>query len=176
MLGLLGYVAAARRASGAALAGVAELDDRLGERSSWYPGGLFELLLPLWLFARGFSEAPEMLEHPTPTSTAAIDVSRRRAAIVAGLGLLVMLLVAFSSFSAFQRLIVEGDATATAHNIAAHEPLVRRITGGFLIVAALDVLVAWALYVLLRPVSPSLAVARGLAPGWCMQLPCLRLP
>lgn len=81
-----------------------------------------------------------------------------RAAIVAGLGLLVMLLVAFSSFSAFQRLIVEGDATATARNIAGHEPLVRRITGGFLIVAALDVLVAWALYVLLRPVSPSIAV------------------
>ena len=84
--------------------------------------------------------------------------SLRRAAIVAGRGLLVMSLLAFASFSAFQRLIVEGDAATTARNIADHELLVRLITGSFVIVAGLDVLVAWALYVLLRPVNPSIAV------------------
>ena len=84
--------------------------------------------------------------------------SLRQAAIVAGLGLLVMFLLAFSSFSAFQRLIVEGDAATTARNIADHELLLRLITGSFVIVAGLDVLVAWALYVLLRPVNPSIAV------------------
>jgi hypothetical protein len=84
--------------------------------------------------------------------------SLRRAAIVAGLGLLVMFLLAFASFSAFQRLIEEGDPAITARNIADHELLVRLITGSFVIVAGLDVLVAWALYVLLRPVNPTIAV------------------
>jgi len=111
-----------------------------------------------------------MHEHTTPT--AAIEasalskpsgastqhVSLRRAAIVAGLGLLVMFLLAFSGFSAFESLVVEGDATRTARNIADHELLFRIITCGFVIVAGLDVLVAWALYVLLRPVNQSIAL------------------
>src|SRR4029453_7306957 len=91
--------------------------------------------------------------RPTPG-----DVPPPRAAIVAGLGLLVMLLIAFASFSAFEGLVVEGDATSAAGNIADHELLFRSVTCGFVIVAGLDVLVAWALYVLLRPVNPSIAV------------------
>jgi len=111
-----------------------------------------------------------MREHTTPT--AAIEasglskrsgastqhVSLRRAAIVAGLGLLAMFLLAFSGFSAFESLVVEGDATRTARNIADHELLFRIITCSFVIVAGLDVLVAWALYVLLRPVNQSIAL------------------
>jgi hypothetical protein len=111
-----------------------------------------------------------MHQHTTPTAAieasglsmrsgaATRDVSLRRAAIVAGLGLLVMFLLAFSSFSAFESLVVEGDATRTARNIADHELLVRIITCSFVIVAGLDVLVAWALYVLLRPVNQSIAL------------------
>ena len=92
------------------------------------------------------------------TGTPPGDVSLHRAAIVAGLGLLVMFLLAFASFSAFEGLVVEGDATSTAGNIADHELLFRSVTCGFVIVAGLDVLVAWALYVVLRPVNPSIAV------------------
>jgi len=111
-----------------------------------------------------------MHEHTTPTAAieasglskrsgaSTQDVSLRRAAIVAGLGLLAMFLLAFSGFSAFESLVVEGDATRTARNIADHELLFRIITCGFVIVAGLDVLVAWALYVLLRPVNQSIAL------------------
>ena len=53
MLGMLGYVALLVGA-GAALAGVADLGSGWGT-TVLVPGGLFELLLPLWLFARGFS-------------------------------------------------------------------------------------------------------------------------
>ena len=53
---------------------------------------------------------------------------------------------------------MEGDATLTARNIADHELQFRLVAAGFVIVAGLDVLVAWALYVLLRPVNPSIAV------------------
>jgi hypothetical protein len=48
-------------------------------------------------------------------------VSPRRAAIVAGLGLLVMSVLAFASFSAFDSLVVEGDGATTARNIVEHE-------------------------------------------------------
>jgi hypothetical protein len=97
-------------------------------------------------------------DQPRTPGTPHGEVSLRGAAIVAGLGLLAMFVLAFSSFSTFQRLVVEGDATSTARNIADHELLVRSIACGFVIVAGLDVLVAWALYVLLRPVNSSIAL------------------
>jgi hypothetical protein len=64
-----------------------------------------------------------MHEHTTPTAAieasglsmrsgaSTRDVSLRRAAMVAGLGLLVIFLLAFSGFSPFESLVVEGDAT-----------------------------------------------------------------
>lgn len=53
MLGMLGYVALLVGV-GAALAGVADLETGWGT-IFFVPGGLFELILPLWLFSRGFS-------------------------------------------------------------------------------------------------------------------------
>jgi hypothetical protein len=96
--------------------------------------------------------------QPRKTGALPGDVTPRRAAIVAGLGLLALSLLAFLGFSVFERLVVEGDATLTARNLAGHELQFRLMTGGFVLVAGLDVLVAWALYVLLRPVNPSVAV------------------
>jgi hypothetical protein len=96
--------------------------------------------------------------QPRMTGTPVGQVTPRRAAIVAGLGLLALSLLGFSCFLAFERLVVEGDATLTARNIADHELQFRLVAAGFVIVAGLDVLVAWALYVLLRPVNPSIAV------------------
>ncbi|MDQ0919524.1 DUF4386 domain-containing protein [Paenibacillus sp. V4I5] len=78
---------------------------------------------------------------------------------VAGLGLLLMAVLAmFSNFSVLEGLIVPGDAAATASNIIANEMLFRSGFISFVIVLILDVLVAWALYVLLKPVNKNLAM------------------
>jgi Domain of unknown function (DUF4386) len=87
------------------------------------------------------------------------DGSARTAALVAGLGLLMMALLApFANFYVLQNLVVANDAKATAENIVASNGLFRIGIGCFLLVAVLDVVVAWALYVLLEPVSKSLSL------------------
>lgn len=56
------------------------------------------------------------------------------------------------------RLVVPGDAAATAHNILASESLWRLGIAGDLVMHVCDVFVMWALYVLLRPVNRNLAL------------------
>jgi hypothetical protein len=91
------------------------------------------------------------------------DISLRKAAIVAGLGLLFMMVFAvFANFSVFPKLIVPGDAAATANNIVASEGLFRAGIFSFIIVAILDLVVALALYVLLKPVHKSLSLLAAL--------------
>jgi hypothetical protein len=92
------------------------------------------------------------------TAHTTADVSLRRAAVVAGLGLLVMAVLAGTMFAAYENLVVSGDAAKTARNIVDHELLLRTIICGFLIVAVLDVVVAWALYVFLSPANRSIAL------------------
>ncbi|MCY9666226.1 DUF4386 domain-containing protein [Paenibacillus alginolyticus] len=78
---------------------------------------------------------------------------------VAGFGLLLMAIFAmFSNFSVLEGLIIPDDAAATANNIIANEMLFRSGFISFVIVLILDVLVAWALYVLLKPVNKNLAM------------------
>ncbi|MDQ0878696.1 hypothetical protein QFZ77_007355 [Paenibacillus sp. V4I3] len=78
---------------------------------------------------------------------------------VAGLGLLLMAILAmFSNFSVIERLIIPDDAATTANNIIANEMLFRSGFISFVIVLILDVLVAWVLYVLLKPVNKNLAM------------------
>src|SRR6266508_1539311 len=87
------------------------------------------------------------------------DISLRTAAIVAGLGLLAMAILAgFTNFSVFQSLVVSGDAKTTAENIIASSGSFRMGIFFFLVVAILDVVVAWALYILLKSVSKSLSL------------------
>ena len=88
-----------------------------------------------------------------------IDISQRKVAIVAGLGLLIMtIFYVFADFFVFQNLIVPGDATTTANNIVASEMLFRTGICSFLIVLICDVVVAWALYIFLKPVNKSLSL------------------
>ena len=90
------------------------------------------------------------------------DISRRKVALIAGLGLLVMAVLApFALLSVLPNLIVPADAAATVNNFIASEGLFRIAIAAVLIVIMLDVVVAWALYVLLRPVSRTLAVLVG---------------
>jgi hypothetical protein len=78
---------------------------------------------------------------------------------IAGFALLLMFLLAiFANFFVIKGLIVPGDAATTANNIIAKEMLFRCGIISFIIVLILDVLVAWALYVLLIPVNKNLAL------------------
>ncbi len=87
------------------------------------------------------------------------DISLRQAAIIAGTALLIMTILAvFAEFFVRQNLIVPGDAETTAKNILSNELLFRIAVCSYLIVAILDVIVAWALYVFLRPVNKSLSL------------------
>jgi hypothetical protein len=105
--------------------------------------------------------------------TTTADVSLGTSAAVAGLGLLIMAILAFISVSVLANLVVSGDAAKTARDIVDHELLFRAITCGFLIVAVLDVVVAWALYVFLRPVNRTFSEVR-IAPvqhlGWLVDV------
>lgn len=78
---------------------------------------------------------------------------------VAGFGLLLMAILAmFSNFSVIEGLIIPDDAATTANNIIANEILFRSGFISFVVVLILDVLVAWVLYVLLKPVNKNLAM------------------
>jgi len=86
-------------------------------------------------------------------------ISLRKAALVAGIALLVMTLLGpFSNFFVLQRLFIPGDAAATAENLVASTGLLRLGIASFLLVIILDVIVAWALYILLKPVNRSLSL------------------
>jgi hypothetical protein len=87
------------------------------------------------------------------------DVSLRTAAIVAGLGLLIMAILApIVQFGVLQKLVMPGNAKATVENIMASAALFRTGIFIFLVVAILDVVVAWGLYTLLKPANRSLSL------------------
>src|SRR6266508_3639148 len=86
-------------------------------------------------------------------------ISLRQTALIAGLGLLLLaVLAAFANFGVLQRLIVSGDAKSTAQNIEAAQGLFRIAIGSFFVVAILDVVVAWALYIWFQPINRSLSL------------------
>jgi len=86
------------------------------------------------------------------------DVSPRKIALVAGLGLLIMTIFAISTgIYGPSNLIVPGDATKTANNITADLLEFRVGVFSYLIVIICDLIVAWALYVFLKPVNKSLS-------------------
>lgn len=98
-----------------------------------------------------------------------VDTSQRKAARVAGFGYLIIAILAiFANFFVLENLIVPGDAAATADNISASEGLFRIGIASLLIVVVLDVVVAVALYIVLKPVNTSLALlAAGVQVGVC---------
>lgn len=82
------------------------------------------------------------------------DTSPRRAAIIAGVGYVVLFVLAiFANFVVREGLVVAGDAAATAANIRGSEGLFRLGLVCFLIIFIVDVFVAWALYIVFRGVN-----------------------
>ena len=95
-----------------------------------------------------------------PTSDESTDTwSLRRYAIVAGIGYVALFVLGiFANFVVREGLIVEGDAAQTAANILESEALFRWGMVAFLAIFVIDVVVAWALYVLFRNVSQELSL------------------
>jgi hypothetical protein len=139
------------------------------------PGGLFELLLPLWLFTRGFT-SPQIegstmtiatLDHQSTRQAQVRSTARhgtdasssvRKASITAGAGLLLMsVLSGIGYLVAVKGLTTPGNATRTAEKLAAHKDLFRFGIVSLFFVAALDVVVAWALYRVFTPVSEAIS-------------------
>ncbi|MHC4192743.1 MAG: DUF4386 domain-containing protein [Planctomycetota bacterium] len=90
------------------------------------------------------------------------DISQRKAAIIAGIGLLTSFIPAiFANYFVLSRLIVPGDATTTANNILANEGLFRAGIVSWFIVLTGDVVRAWAFYVFFKQVNKSLALLAG---------------
>ncbi len=85
--------------------------------------------------------------------------SQGKTARAAGLALLIMFLLSiFAEFVVLSKLVVPGDAATTASNIMANAMPFRIGIVAYLIILALDVVVALALYVLLRGVNRNFAL------------------
>lgn len=85
-------------------------------------------------------------------------ISPQTAAVSAAVSLLLMVgLAPFAYFVVLGNLVVWDDAGATTSNILASQGLFRASIGAFLIVVLLDVVIAWALYWLLKPVNNALS-------------------
>ena len=84
------------------------------------------------------------------------DLSQQKAAKIAGFLYLVIIIAGiFAEFFVRSSLIVAGDATATANNIAASEGLFRAGIAADMVMIMCDVAVALLFYVLFKPVSKS---------------------
>jgi len=87
------------------------------------------------------------------------EMTLRKAALIAGLGILVMVIVGpFAEFYAYGSLINWGDASETAANIRNNQTLFLIGILCYLVMFSCDFLVAWALYALLKPVDSSLSL------------------
>ncbi len=87
------------------------------------------------------------------------EVTARRAALIAGVGYVVIFALAvFANFFVIGGLVETGDAAATAANIQDSEGLFRAGLVAFAVVFVVDVLVAWALYILFRGLSRDMSL------------------
>lgn len=81
----------------------------------------------------------------------------RHAALIAGICYLLMP-VTYAEFAIFPKLLIPGHIEQTFGNIAAHPQLFGVAIACNLITLVFDVIIAWALYVLLAPVNRSLSL------------------
>lgn len=96
------------------------------------------------------------------TQSQAADISMKSAAVIAGVSLLLMAVLApVANFSILQILIVPDNAAETVNNITANIGAFRMAIVLFLAVAVLDIVVAWSLYIFLKPQNKSLSLLTG---------------
>ena len=97
---------------------------------------------------------------PPPVSASPTDATQavRTAALVAGAAiLLVAALAGFGNLVVVQGLVTPGDAATTADDILGSETMFRLGVASLYLAALLDVVVAWALLQVFRPVHAELA-------------------
>src|ERR1044072_5924747 len=92
-----------------------------------------------------------------------IDQSQRTAAKVAGLSYLFsFVIVVFANYVLLNPLIIPRNAVDTAHNIVAHQTQFRIALTLFLTYSIGAVILAGALYIILRPINHHLALLGAL--------------
>jgi len=85
--------------------------------------------------------------------------SIRKAAVVTGFSLLLSVIAApFAELYAFPKVVVAYDTVATARNIISKENLFISAIFAYFVTFLVDIVLAWALYILLKPVSKNLAL------------------
>lgn len=95
----------------------------------------------------------------TTTTSKIESIASTQAARIAGIGyVIVFLLGIFANFFAYENLIVPGNASSTFYNIIANESLFRFGVASWFIIIACDIIVAWALYLFLKPINKDLAL------------------
>ncbi len=86
-------------------------------------------------------------------------LSPRNAALVAGISYIPVFVIGiFANFFVLEELVVTGDAATTVNNIIGSESLFRMGIAGFVIIGIFDLVVAWGLYVFLKPINKDLAL------------------
>jgi hypothetical protein len=87
------------------------------------------------------------------------ETTPRRAAIIAGIGYsAIFVLAIFANFVVRTGLVDPDSAATTFQNIVGSEMLFRGGLIGFLVIFLVDIVIAWALYVLFRAISPRLSL------------------
>ena len=89
-------------------------------------------------------------------------VSLKRISTFAGVGYLIIFITGFfSNFFVLEKLVTPADAAITASNILSNDLLFRLGILGFIIMVIFDVMLAWALYLILKPVNKDLSLLSG---------------
>jgi hypothetical protein len=97
------------------------------------------------------------------TVTHTNSVSLKTAALISGLCLLIMVVAApIAEMYAYPKLIVRGSLNDTITNLTTHRGLFTICILGYLITFILDIVVAWSLYVLLKPVNADVSLLAAL--------------
>ena len=87
------------------------------------------------------------------------NISLKSAALIAGLSLLLSVGTApFAELYALPKLIVQDNAAETAQNIIANQSLFVAAIFSYLVAFICDLVLAWSLYILLRPVNSNLSL------------------
>src|SRR3954471_1396742 len=88
-----------------------------------------------------------------------VNVSLRSAAVITGFALLTSVIAApFAELYAYPRLVVPGNAIETAKKILSNQSLFVLVIFAYLLTFICDLIIAWATYILLKPVNGPLSL------------------
>jgi hypothetical protein len=88
-----------------------------------------------------------------------VNVSLRSAAVITGFALLTSVIAApFAELYAYPRLVVPGNAIETAKKILSNQSLFVLVNFAYLLTFICDLIIAWATYILLKPVNGPLSL------------------